>query len=272
VEREIRDAQARLELRRTEEERRRLEEQFRQAQKMESIGRLAGSVAHDFNNMLTVIAGYAQLGLSELTPTDGLHEAFAQIADAAKRAADLSSRLLAFSRPQTAAARDIALNELVRNFEKMLARVLGKGIQLAVTLDPGVGCLYADPGQMEQVLLNLAVNARDAMPEGGRLTIETAAIPASRQILLRVGDAGVGMSPEVMSRIFEPFFTTKAEGKGTGLGLATVYGIVKQTQGTIEVASQIGRGTIFTMLFPAIDCKPAGGRQANSTPSPEVPR
>ena len=252
VEREMRDALARRELRRTEEERQKLEEQFRRAQKLESIGRLAGAVAHDFNNMLTVITGYAQLGLSEVTPQDGLYDAFTQIGDAAKRASDLARRLLAFSRPQPAEARDVVLNELVCNFEKMLGRVLGNRIQLEISLDPRAAVIHADPGQIEQILMNLAVNARDAMPEGGRLTIETAPMPAGSQIQLRVGDTGTGMSPEVMAHIFEPFFTTKEEGKGTGLGLATVYGIVKQAHGAIEVASEPGRGTTFTLVFPAL--------------------
>jgi two-component system, cell cycle sensor histidine kinase and response regulator CckA len=186
VEREMRDALARRELRRTEEERRRLEEQFRRAQKMESIGRLAGAVAHDFNNMLTVIVGYAEFGLSQLTPQDHLHEPFAQIADAARRATDLTSRLLAFSRPRAATRRNIAVNELVSNFEKMLKPGLGATIRVEISLDPRGGAMHADPGQMEQVLMNLAVNARDAMPEGGRLTIETTSIPASRRIQLRM--------------------------------------------------------------------------------------
>ena len=259
VEREMRDAVARRELRRTEEERHKLEEQFRRAQKLESIGRLAGAVAHDFNNMLTVIAGYAQLGLSELTSQDGLHDAFTQIGDAAKRASDLARRLLAFSRPQPAEARDVVLNELVRDFEKMLARVVGDAIQLELSLDPRAGVLHADRGQIEQILMNLAVNARDAMPEGGRLTIETASIPARGQIQLRVTDTGTGMSPEVMTHIFEPFFTTKEEGKGTGLGLANVYGIVKQAQGTIEVASKPGKGTTFTLVFPVLTSHPSEG-------------
>jgi len=256
VGREIRDALARKDLRRAEAERQRIEEQFRQAQKMDSIGRLAGAVAHDFNNLLTVITGYAQFGLSELTPEDHLHEAFVQIDNAARRAADLAHRLLDFSRPQTAASREVDLNDLVRNFEKMLTRVIGDAIKVDVSLDPRAGALHADPGQIEQILMNLAVNARDAMPEGGRLGIETAFIPATRQIQLSVSDTGIGMSPAVMAHIFEPFFTTKAEGKGTGLGLATVYGIVKQTQGTIEVASEPGRGTTFALLFPATAFQP----------------
>jgi signal transduction histidine kinase len=208
-------------------------------------------VAHDFNNLLTVISGYAEFGLSELTPEDDLYEAFAQIGDAAKRAADMTRRLLAFSRPQSVAPRDVVLNELVRNFEKMLARAVGEKVKLDISLDPQAKVIQTDPGQMEQVLMNLAVNARDAMPEGGRLKIETRSIAPTGQIQLSVSDTGGGMPPAVMAHIFEPFFTTKKEGKGTGLGLATVYGIVKQSQGTIEVQSEPGKGTTFTLLFPA---------------------
>jgi signal transduction histidine kinase len=150
------------------------------------------------------------------------------------------------------------VNELVNNFQKMLTRVLGGTIRLEVSLDPRGGAIHADPGQMEQVLMNLAVNARDAMPGGGRLTIETTSIPASRQLQLRVRDTGTGISVDVMPRIFEPFFTTKAEGKGTGLGLSTVSGIVKDAQGTIEVKSEVGRGTTFTLSFPVIDPETSG--------------
>jgi len=257
VEREIREAAARQELRRAEAERQRLERQFRQAQKMESIGRLAGAVAHDFNNMLLVIIGYAQMGLDELSPQHPLHETFVQIHGAASRASDLAGRLLALSRPQPAAAREVVLNELVSNFEKMLSRVLGESIQLVISLDPHNGTLLIDPSQVEQILMNLAVNARDAMPRGGCLRIETMAIPASRQIQLSVSDTGTGMSPAVMARIFEPFFTTKEEGKGTGLGLATVYGIVKQCRGSIDVSSQPGHGTTFILLFPAMAFHPS---------------
>jgi signal transduction histidine kinase len=256
VGREIRDAEARRELRRTEAERHRIEEQFRRAQKMESLGRLAGGVAHDFNNLLMVITGYAQLGLNELTPEDSLYDAFAQIDDAARRAGDLARRLLALSRPQPIQPRDIVLNDLVRSFEKILERALSERIQLDVSLDPLAGAIHADAGQIEQLLMNLAVNARDAMPEGGRLRIETKSIPAAGQIQLSVSDTGVGMSSEVMAHIFEPFFTTKAEGKGTGLGLATVYGIVKTANGSIEVVSQPGRGTAFTVMFPATAFRP----------------
>ena len=250
VAREMGDAVARRSLRLAEAERRRIEEQLRQSQKMESIGRLAGAVAHDFNNMVTVIAGFARIGISELAPEDPLYDSLVQIDQAAQRAADLASRLLAFSRPQPAQPRNVVLNKQVRSFEKMLTPVLGKTIQVHLNLDHGEPTLHADPGHIEQILMNLAVNARDAMPTGGRLTIETRLLPATRQVLLRVSDTGTGMTPEVAARIFEPFFTTKGEGKGSGLGLATVYGIVKQTQGTIEVASEPGRGTTFTILFP----------------------
>jgi len=257
VEREIRDAAARRQLRAAEVERKRLEEQFRQAQKMESIGRLAGAVAHDFNNLLTVIKGYAELGLGELTSQDdALYEPLAQIRDAANRAEDLAGRLLAFSRPKGARARSIVVNDLVGNFRKLLAGVLGDSIRLEIALDPAAGAIHADPTQMEQVLLNLAVNARDAMPDGGRLIVETSTDLASRQVRLKVRDTGVGMTPEVMEHIFEPFFTTKPEGKGTGLGLATVYGIVKQAQGRIEVTSEPGKGTTFVLLLPQADTAP----------------
>jgi len=257
--REIRDAADRRELRRSEAERKRLEDQFRQAQKMECIGRVAGTVAHDFNNLLTVITGYARLGLSILSAGDDCYDAFVEIDGAARRAADLAGRLLAFSRPRAVAPRNVVLNDLVRNFEKMLARVIGEKIRLELQLDGGAGQLQADPAQLEQILMNLAVNARDAMPQGGRLRIETTALPVVRQIRLSVSDTGIGMPPEVRARIFEPFFTTKAEGQGTGLGLAPVYGIVKQAQGSIEVESQPGRGTTFTLLFPATPLQNSAG-------------
>jgi signal transduction histidine kinase len=251
VAREMQDARARRELRRAQAERKRIEEQFLHSQKMEGIGRLAGAVAHDFNNLLTVISGWAGMGLNETTAGTELHEMFVQIDDAAQRAAELAGRLLAFSRPKPAAMRDIVLNDLVRNFEKMLEPVLGKSVELITALDARGVVLHADPAQLEQVLMNLAVNARDAMPEGGCLRIETRSLPADGRIQLSVRDTGTGMTPEVMARIFEPFFTTKEMGKGTGLGLATVYTIVKQAQGSIEVTSEPGKGTTFTMQFPS---------------------
>jgi signal transduction histidine kinase len=256
VAREMQDARARRELRRAEVERKRLEEQFLHSQKMEGIGRLAGAVAHDFNNLLTVISGYAGMGLNETTAGVELHEMFVQIDDAAQRAAELAGRLLAFSRPKPAAMRDIVLNDLVRNFEKMLEPVLGKSIELITSLDARGAVLHADPAQLEQVLMNLAVNARDAMPQGGRLRIDTRSFPADGRIQLSVSDTGIGMTPEVIARMFEPFFTTKETGKGTGLGLATVYTIVKQAEGSIEVTSEPGKGTTFTMLFPATQFGP----------------
>jgi two-component system, cell cycle sensor histidine kinase and response regulator CckA len=252
VGREMREAASRRELRRTESERRRLEDQFRQAQRLESIGRVTGAVAHDFNNLLTVITGYASMGIGGLTPLDPMYEVLTQIDAAAKRAADLATRLLGFSRPQPAHLVDLVLNERVRNFETMLAHVLGKTVRLCLLLDCRAAVIHADTVQIEQILMNLAVNARDAMPRGGKLTIETCSIPAAHQVQLRVSDTGMGMTPAVMARIFEPFFTTKDEGKGTGLGLATVYGIVKQTRGSIEVASEVGQGTTFTLVFPAL--------------------
>jgi signal transduction histidine kinase len=191
------------------------------------------------------------MGLDSLSPQHELHEAFVQIDEAAHKAADLARRLMAISRPRPVAPQNVVLNEVVRDFQKILARVLGANISLDISLDPGAGSLFADPGQIEQILMNLTVNAKDAMPEGGRLRIATASIPQAEKVQMTVSDTGIGMSPEVMARIFEPFFTTKEEGKGTGLGLATVYGIVKQSKGSIEVASEPGRGTTFTLLFPA---------------------
>jgi signal transduction histidine kinase len=210
VEREVREATGRQ---RTEAERHRLEEQLRQSQKMDSIGRVAAAVAHDFNNLLMVISGFAQMGLSEPGLPDHVHDALTQIGDAADRAVDLARRLLNFSRSKPADSQEIILNTLVQGFGKMLDPVLGTNIRLDVCLDPKAAAIYADPGQIEQILMNLVVNARDAMPDGGCLTIETAVVPASRRILLRVIDTGMGMPPEVMARIFEPFFTTKAEGR-----------------------------------------------------------
>ncbi len=243
VAREIQEALSRR-------EHRKLEEQFRQAQKMECIGRLTSSVAHDFNNLLMVISGYAQLGLEQVPPPSEVYDAFAEISNAANRASDLASRLLAFSRPHAAARQRIVLNELLLNFEKMLRPVLGGSIRLDLSLDPSAGALFGDASQIEQIVMNLAVNAKDAMPDGGRLRIETAPLADARQVQLRVTDTGMGMSPEVRARIFEPFFTTKPEGLGTGLGLATVYSIVKQAEGSVEVDSEPGKGTTFTFLFP----------------------
>jgi two-component system, cell cycle sensor histidine kinase and response regulator CckA len=243
-------------------QRKSLEEQLNTARRMESVGRLAGGVAHDFNNLLTVILSVTKL--LELTPRSvAEREDLEQIKGAAERAASLTGQLLAFARRQIVEPRAVDLNELVSGVQKLLERVIGEHIELRVVLSPGLATITADPGQVEQVLMNLAVNARDAMPSGGTLTIETsstvldeayaaghAEVRPGPHAMVSVTDTGGGMPPEVVSRIFEPFFTTKASGQGTGLGLATSYGIVKQHGGSIWVYSEVGLGTTFKVYFP----------------------
>jgi PAS domain S-box-containing protein len=254
-----------------------LAEKFMQAQKMEAIGRLAGGIAHDFNNLLTVIGGYCGLVQADL-PKGSLVEAqVGEIARAAKQAAALTTQLLAFSRKQVLIPQVVDTNALVGALEKIVGRVVGEDVELRTFLHPGTGNFRADPGQIEQALMNLVVNARDAMPAGGKLTIETsmrvfdeayarehADVKPGEYVRIAVSDTGVGMDREVLSHIFEPFFTTKEQGKGTGLGLSTVYGIVKQSDGHITCYSEPGKGTTFTIYFP----RTAEGRAAVSPSLP----
>ena len=241
-------------------------EQLRQSQKMEAIGQLAGGVAHDFNNLLTAITGHSQLCLKHLKPEDPLHRHIEQIQKSGERAASLTRQLLAFSRKQILQPKIIDLNRIVVDMNKMLQRLIGEDIDLLMGLAADLGKVKADPNQIEQVLLNLSINARDAMPRGGRLTIETSNVDLSEEyshdhvsvrsgqyVMLAVSDNGCGIDAETQTHIFEPFFTTKEVGKGTGLGLATVYGIVKQSEGTIWVYSEVGRGTTFKIYLPCAE-------------------
>jgi PAS domain S-box-containing protein len=240
-----------------------LEQQLYQAQRIEAVGRLAGGVAHDFNNLLTIISGYGQLLQERLDAKD--LEYLEEILKAGGRATSLTRQLLAFSRLQILAPRVLDLNSVVAELEKMLRRLIGEDIELATVRQPGLGQIKADPGQIEQVIVNLAVNARDAMPKGGKLTIETADIYLDEaqarthatvvpgpHVMVAVSDTGMGMDADTQKRIFEPFFTTKERGKGTGLGLATVYGIVKQSGGSIWVYSEVGQGSTFKIYFPRV--------------------
>ena len=264
-------------------DRRILEEQIMLSQKMEAIGRLAGGVAHDFNNILTAIGGYADLLMADFAPDDKRRGDIEEIHRATQRAASLTQQLLAFSRRQVLQPKVISLNALIPDIEKMLRRLIGEDILFATVLHPRVGNVRADPGQLEQVIVNLAVNARDAMPapNGGRLTIETRnveldesyaadhpGVTPGRYVMLAVTDTGVGMDEETKSRIFEPFFTTKARGKGSGLGLATVYGIVRQTGGHIWPYSEPGTGTTMRVYLPRVD-DPADPIEHSSEAPPE---
>ena len=243
-----------------------LQEQLRQSQKMEAVGRLAGGIAHDFNNLLTVIQGHCEISLLQFQGNNPLREDVVEIKKAADRAGNLTRQLLAFSRRQIMEMKVIDLNALLRELEKMLRRVMGEDVELVTVLDEHLGKIKMDPGQMEQVVLNLAINARDAMPSGGKFILETTnvyldeeyarshiGVEAGQHVMLSVTDTGSGMSLQVKERLFEPFFTTKEKGKGTGLGLSTVYGIIKQSSGNIWVYSEAGRGSTFKIYLPRVD-------------------
>ncbi|MFT3927780.1 MAG: response regulator [Myxococcales bacterium] len=249
-------------------------DQLRQAQKMEAIGRLAGGVAHDFNNLLTGLLGFSELALMRLRPGDAMRNELEQIHAAAERGTALTKQLLAFSRKQVVEARDVDVNTLLEGLEPLLRRLLDARIRIERSLAPQLGHVRVDPNQLEQVIMNLAVNARDAMPSGGVLSLETSDVtlgPAEliaddgtellpgSYVRIKVVDTGVGMDPSTPARIFEPFFTTKDRGKGTGLGLSTVYGIIKQCGGAVLVETQLGKGSSFELLLPAAsgETKPA---------------
>ncbi|TKS63792.1 MAG: hybrid sensor histidine kinase/response regulator [Nitrospira sp.] len=266
VQRALRELDDRAERKRAEEALRQSEKQFRHSQKMEAVGRLAGGIAHDFNNLLTVIMGYSQVLLKELGPQHPLRGKTEETLKAGEKAATLIRQLLTFSSKQSLDPKILSLNTAVTSLESLLRRLIGEDIQLVTKLDPTNGRLRADQAQLEQVLANLVVNARDAMPKGGTLTIETAQVeltrspvyqvtplPPGNYVRLSVSDTGCGMDRKTQSHIFEPFFTTKEEGKGTGLGLSTVFGIVTQSGGAIDVTSRVGHGTRFDLYFPSVE-------------------
>jgi two-component system cell cycle sensor histidine kinase/response regulator CckA len=265
------------ELRRSETVSRVSEEQLRQSQKMEALGRLAGGVAHDFNNFLTAINGFSAFLLDMVEEGSPLRSGLLEISRAGERAATLTKQLLAFGRKQALAPQLVDVNAVVSDMHRMLGRLIGEDVELVLNLDPKVGSVLFNPGQMEQIILNLSLNARDAMPKGGRLVVETLNVeldPSFQEappgnpgdpgganagkpfLLLRFTDNGTGMDPDVRDRLFEPFFTTKKSGRGTGLGLSTVYGIVKQSGGHMGIESERGRGTVFRVYLPRIDEKP----------------
>jgi two-component system, cell cycle sensor histidine kinase and response regulator CckA len=255
-----------------------LEAQFLQAQKMEAIGVLAGGVAHDFNNLLNVINGYSELVLDDLAEDNPIRKDLEQIRDAGKRAADLTSQLLAFGRKQILQPEILNINNVIVQMSSMLRRLIGEDINFISIAEPNLRLVNADPGQIQQIIMNLAVNARDAMPQGGKLTIETCnidldedyaqrhtAIKAGPHVMLAITDNGMGMDAATQSHLFEPFFTTKQKGKGTGLGLSTVYGIVKQSNGSLWVYSELGKGTTFKIYFPEVTSAPASRIESDRT-------
>ena len=272
-----------IERKRTEAALRNTEEQLRQSQRLEAIGQLAGGVAHDFNNLLTAIIGYSDISMGRLMTEDPLYGTLNEIKKAGERAANLTRQLLAFSRKQVLMPRVLDLNRIVMDMSKMLHRLLGEDIELKPILEMKLGSVKADPGQIEQVIMNLAINARDAMPEGGRLTVETSNVFLENEyaslhigvnpgpyVLIAISDNGSGMNEETKSHIFEPFFTTKEPGKGTGLGLSTVYGIVKQSGGSIWVYSEPDKGTTFKVYLPRVDQTAEEIKRTTSTS--ELPR
>ncbi|HVA86380.1 MAG TPA: ATP-binding protein, partial [Candidatus Saccharimonadales bacterium] len=260
------------ERRRSEAQRKLQEAQLRQTAKMEAVGQLAGGIAHDFNNLMTIVHGYTDLLLEEPDLSAETRTDLHAIRDAAERASVLTRQLLAFSRQQLLQPRLVLINEIVAPLVPMLQRLLGEEIELAFLAGDDLGAVRVDPSQLEQVVMNLAINARDAMPSGGRLTLETAEVnldaayvgahaeaTPGRYVVLAVSDTGIGMDEATRQRIFEPFFTTKDVGKGTGLGLATVYGIVKQSEGHVTVYSEPGHGSVFKVYLPSVDAPPSPG-------------
>lgn len=281
IERELREAETRMARKTAETALRQSEEQLRQAQKLEAVGRLAAGVAHDFNNILTAITGHSEMLIGALDPHDTRLKHAEQIEKAAGMAAALTRQLLTFSRKQVIEPRVLNLNDVVTNIQKMLGRLVGEDIELHLDADPDTGAIRADPHQIEQIIMNLAVNARDAMTSCGKLSIKTGNVSLDdgqartfpdmkpgNYVMLTISDTGTGMTDEVKAHLFEPFFTTKAPGKGTGLGLATCFGIVKQNNGHIHVQSEVGHGTTFTIYLPQV--KSAAEPQPASVKRPDT--